>query len=550
MSLPSLPLTAGALAASYRARGYWRDVTLAQRFFDVAARHPDKTALICGERSITYGELAHQVRTLAAHWVALGLAAGDVVAGQLPNSLEMPLLHLACNTVGLLYMPLHDSWREGELAHLLNLAQVKVVVTMGAYRGFDHAGMFRQMQAETPSVAQIFSVDGASEGVLDWATLLVERADAAALIRDRAPDPDSPAALMLSGGTTALSKVSRFSSNNLLAMLEPAAVAARFSANDVAAALAPAGTGATGYIYPILMPLLWGATSVILPRWGDPAQALALLQQHRCSYAVAIPAQMTKLVPALEQLGAACPPTLRCFTNAGAPLSLATAQKVEHFLACRVQSIYGSTDGGVPTMTDLDDPDDKRLRTVGRVVPYADLSILDEAGHLLGPGLSGEVIWRGADKSWGYLGADDQTAQTFTAEGYYKSGDLGYLDEGGYLHITGRIKDMILRGGRNISPQSIEVPLLQHPAVLDVAVAPAPDPVLGERACAFVILRPAHSLSFEDMVAFLKEQKLAVWQLPEQLVLLDEFPRGAGGKVQKAKLTALVTPPDAKAGSQ
>ena len=157
-------------------------------------------------------------------------------------------------------------------------------------------------------------------------------------------------------------------------------------------------------------------------------------------------------------------------------------------------------------------------------------------------GENGEVVWRCADKSWGYLGADDQTKSVFTDEGFYKSGDLGCIDDEGYLRITGRIKDMILRGGRNISPQTIESALIKHRSVMDVAVAAMPDPILGERACAFVILNPEASLTFDDVVEFLKSQDLAVWQLPEHLVIVDDFPKGAGGKVKKAELTALVTP--------
>jgi non-ribosomal peptide synthetase component E (peptide arylation enzyme) len=178
---------------------------------------------------------------------------------------------------------------------------------------------------------------------------------------------------------------------------------------------------------------------------------------------------------------------------------------------------------------------------VGRVVSGCECEIRDADGKPLPAGQPGEVVWRGADKSWGYLGDDDETAATFTRDGFYKSGDVGVFDEDGYLRIVGRIKDMILRGGRNISPRTIEDLLIQHPAVVEVAVAAMPDPTLGERACAFVMLRPGARLAFEEMVAFLKEQEIAIWQLPERLEIVSDFPRGAGGKIVKKQLTAMVT---------
>lgn len=541
--IKNLPLTNATLASEYRRKGFWQDQTIAERFFTAAEQAGDKTAIIINDSHISYKQLADDVRTVAANLLKLGLQAGDVVAGQLPNAAEIPLLHLACNTVGLLYMPLHDSWRETELSHLLNLAQVKVVIEPGVYRGFDYNAMFCGLKNHLKNLEVVFSLGGESNELRAFSDLLLITPDMPSVVNCY-PDPDLPAALMLSGGTTAISKISRFSSNNMLAMLEPSASAANFTANDIAVALAPAGTGATGYIYPILMPLLTGATSVILPRWGDPAKAIELIKAHNCTYAVAIPAQLTKMVPALEIMAENAPKTLRCFANAGAPLPLQTAEKIEHYLSCRVQSIYGSTDGGVPTMTNLDDADEKRLGTVGRAVAYADLKICDEQGNTLSSGEIGEIVWQCADKSWGYLGADEQTAETFTDTGYYKSGDLGRIDGEGYLQITGRIKDMILRGGRNISPQTIEVPLQKHSAVLDVAVAAMPDPILGERACAFVILNPNATLTFEEMIVFLKQQDLAVWQLPEHLVILDDFPKGAGGKVKKAELTAMLSTPN------
>ena len=324
-------------------------------------------------------------------------------------------------------------------------------------------------------------------------------------------------------------------------MLDLFAESIELTPDDVAAALAPAGTGATGYIFPILTPLLHGATSVILERWHDPEEAIELILKNRCTYATAIPTQMTLMVPGLEKRKPVEFSSFRIFCHAGAPLPYDVGLRIEALMDCITQSMYGTTDGGVPTETVASDSQDKRLGTVGRVLRGFDCELWDENGKKAGPGESGEVVYRGPDKSYGYLGDDEQTQATFTADRYYKSGDLGRFDADGYLSIVGRVKDMILRGGRNISPRTIEELLIKHGSVLEVAVAAMPDPILGERACAFVQARDGSNLSFEEMIDFLKAEKVAIWQLPERLEIVDDLPRGPGGKILKGKLTELVT---------
>jgi non-ribosomal peptide synthetase component E (peptide arylation enzyme) len=266
-----------------------------------------------------------------------------------------------------------------------------------------------------------------------------------------------------------------------------------------------------------------------------------LIVHHKCTYGTAIPTQLIKMVPVLEKTPLEAFAHFRCFMNAGAPLPYETAASVEKLMGCAIQSVYGATDGGTPTIIDINDPVEKRLSTVGRVVKGCECQIWDENQKPLPAGEAGEVVWRSADKSWGYLGDDEQTAKVFTADHFYKSGDLGVIDEDGYLRIVGRIKDMILRGGRNISPRLIEEALMKHPAVQEVAVAAMPDPVLGERACAFVQLRVDKTLTLDAVVAFLLAEGLAKFQLPERLEILDELPKSTGAKVAKGKLTAYIT---------
>lgn len=537
-----LPLTSPEKARQYRAAGLWQDVTLSERFLAQADRFADKLAIVVDGRRATYRQLQRDVLSVANGLLAEGLEPGDVIAGQLPNSYEIPVLHLACNMVGMLYMPLHDSWRALEVGHLLAQAKVKVVISRHLYRDFDYVQMIRDLRPDLPDLKTHFVIgESAGDGIKPFEMLVAAEPLGTKQIASLRPDPDYPAALMLSGGTTAISKISRYSSNDLQAMLNAARDGARFVETDVAAALAPAGTGATGYVYPVLMPLLNGGTSVMLPHWSNPEDAADLMVRENCTYATAIPAQLIKLLPTFRSRPRDDFHNLRVITNAGAPLPYDAAREVEELTGAVIQSIYGATDAGTPTLTTADDPREKRLGTVGRIVAGCECEIRDSDGNALPAGTVGEVTWRGADKSWGYLGADDQTRSVFTQDHFYKSGDLGQFDEDGYLKIVGRIKDMILRGGRNVSPLLIEEALIKHADVQDVAVAAMPDPVLGERACAFVIARPGGGLELAGLLDFLRGEGLATWQLPERLEIMQEFPRSAGGKTLKRELTALVT---------
>lgn len=536
----STPLTSAEDASRYRSTGRWKDQTAWQRYHAVAMRLADKTAVIEKNRTHTYAQVATLVHNLAGNLLELGLQPGEVVAIQSKNAIELALVNLACSRGGLLFLPLHDSWREVELQHLLGLAKVTTLVVPGVYRGFDHGLMIAGLRDQLPQLRNVFTLDPGAGDFPAFTRLLAPGARSAAELDACSVDPDAPANIMLSGGTTSISKMSRYSSNNLLVMLDDIARGCDFGEHDITAAIAPAGTGATGYLFPILMPLLHGATSVILERWGDPAEAVDLIVRYQCTYPVGVPTQLTLMIPFLEQRDPKDFAAVRGFFSAGSSLPYDTGYKIETLMGCAIQTAYGTTDAAVPVCTSIHDPREERLRSVGRVLPGFECRLLDPATGgpvATGAGQSGEVAWRGPGKSWGYLGPQELTAAVFAADGWFRSGDLGEFDHDGYLHIVGRSKDMILRGSRNIFPRTIEELLIKHPAVLDVSVAAMPDAILGEKACAFVVLRSGASLSFDEMVAFLKEQKIAVWQLPERLELMDELPRGVGGKVLKARLT-------------
>jgi acyl-CoA synthetase (AMP-forming)/AMP-acid ligase II len=535
----NFPLTSAAEAARYRESGAWPYETIYDRFERVAIAHADKVATIESHRQLRYGELLRMVKALSQGFTAAGIHAGDVIAVQLPNCAEQPIVHLAANRIGAIAMPIHDAWYEAELPHLLQAGRAVAAIMPARYKDVDYPAIYATLRGKLPHLKQVFAIGQISVHADLFEALLAHDGDNAV-----APvDPDAIAALMLSSGTTSMPKISAFSSNNLLALLAPFWRRIRLTADDIAAALAPAGTGAIGYVYPILSPMLNGATTVILEHWGEPELAVDLIVRNRCTYATGVPAQLTQMLPSISARSPADFAAFRCFTNAGAPLPPEVGREVEEKMGCKIFVIYGATDGGVASCTSIEeDSQEQRLATVGRPQDECEIRLMNEAGEPLpaGPDVSGEIQWRSADKSYGYLNDPEATAMAFTADRFYRTGDLGSFDSTGRLRIVGRVKDMIIRGGRNISPRLIEEMVLRDPRVYEVAVAAFPDKVFGERACAFVVPRAGTDITMPALIEFLRSQQMPTWQMPERLELMAELPKSAGGKVMKNKLREFV----------
>ncbi len=228
--------------------------------------------------------------------------------------------------------------------------------------------------------------------------------------------------------------------------------------------------------------------------------------------------------------------SLRCFTNGGAPLPAPVAEELAVKLRCKIMSGYGAVDGGLPTWTSLDDPPEKAYFTVGRPLRGMEVAIFDEAGKPVPPGVTGEVVYRGANVSMGFYKNVEDFRKLFDPQGWYFSGDLGQIDQEGYLKILGRKKEIIIRGGANISPAEIEEILQTHPKIADVAVVEMPDTVMGEKACAYIVPKAGQTIQFEEMISYLKEKNLSTYKLPERLEVVKAFPMTASEKVMKKEL--------------
>lgn len=515
------------------AAGLWDQRTLADIVDGHARVNPDHTAVIDSRGRLTYRELADLSRRLATVLADLGAGPGSPVAVQLPGCTLLPALHLACVRLGALIVPLSTAWRGAELRPLLDTVRAEIAIVPGRDGidgdGFDFAALAGSIRAEQPGIRAVLTArDSTADAVEELATRVGPLAEDSAQA-----DPDAPALVMSSSGTTGTPKAAVWSGNDLKALLlHNVAPRLAVTPDDVAAGLAPAGTGSTGYLFPVLTPLLVGATAAVLERWS-PEAALDLIVSQRATYATAIPTQMVMLLPLeLESLDLSA---FTRFNNAGAPLPAQTARRLEERMGCRVQTIYGSTDGGVPVMTSVDDEDEARRTTVGSRCVGVETRLVGADGAPTTRGEPGEVCWYGG-KSYGYLNQPWYDADAFDAEGWFHSGDVGRFGDDGNLRIVGRIKDMILRGGTNIFPAEIEHLVAQHPDVADVAVVGVPDDRLGERACAVVVPAQGSAPELTELCAFLREREVAVVKLPEFLVCLDQLPTNAGGKIDKARV--------------
>jgi cyclohexanecarboxylate-CoA ligase len=530
-------------------RGLWHDRTINDYLGASVAAAPDRTAVVAyrtetGETvSLSYRELVTMADRVAVGLTKLGIAKNDVLSYQLPNWWQFTVLYLACSRIGAVVNPLMHIFRERELSFMLSHAGSKAIVIPKMFNNFDFEAMLDGLRPDLPDLEQVIVIGGAGENSFE--ALLTEpewESDPAAeaILAGARPTADDVTQVLYTSGTTGEPKGAMHSANTLIANIVPFAERLKLGADDVVLMASPLAHQ-TGFIYGLMMPVILAGTAVLQDVW-DPQVAMTLIRDHDVSFTMASTPFLSDLSNAVKASGQPVP-SLRAFLCAGAPIPGPLVEQARANLDAKIISAWGMTENGAVTTALLEDADERSANTDGCCLPGMEARIVDEAGKPRPAGAEGRLQVRGCSIFGGYLkrpqlnGVDD--------EGWFETGDMATLDDRGYIRICGRSKDIIIRGGENIPVVEIEALLYKHPAVASAAIVGYADERLGERACAFVTTLAGQSLSFDEMVDFLMEQKVAKQYLPERLVVREQLPATPTGKVQKFKLREML-----KAGSE
>ncbi len=524
-----------AHARAMRAGGFWLDKSFDECIVDAVARTPDKPALVGyradreGSRRFTWREFADTVSRCAAGLEDLGVGAGDIVAVQLPNWWEFVVVSMAANRIGAVVNPLMPVFRERELAYMLGFAGAKLLVVPAEFRGFDHASMAYGLQRELPALQHVVVVDGAGEDGFE--RLLLSGTRRVEPQRPPRLAPDAMAVVMFTSGTTGSPKGVMHSHNTLLACNRALADRFGLTGDDVMLACSPLGH-MTGHAAVMLLAFSLGSTVVLQDVW-DGRRGVTIMADEGVTFTAASTPFLSDICEAVAA-GAPRPAALRNFLCGGAPIPPVLIERAARELGLMVCSLWGMTESLSSTLTEPARAAEKSAKTDGRPLEGVEIRIVDFDGKPLPVGQTGRLLVRGAQMLLGYYKRPD--IETFDAEGWFDTGDLAYADDEGYIRINGRTKDVLIRGGENVPVVEIEALLYKHPSVAAAALVGYPDARLGERGCAFVVLRPGAEFTLEMLQAYMAESKVAKQYWPERVEIVDDLPRTPSGKVQKFKL--------------
>jgi 2,3-dihydroxybenzoate-AMP ligase len=529
-------------AARYRALGYWEDRPLFDGFTAALAAYADRVAVVDEAGPVTYSQLSERSERLARALLDHGLKPLDRVIVQLPNTAVFVYLYFALLRIGaapVLALPGH---RRREITQFAGISAAKALAVPAAGRGFDFAAMAADVMTDRPDL-RLCLIQGLDEAPNDPRFVRLEdllsrepRSSRGALEQIRI-DPADPALFLLSGGTTGIPKLIPRTHNDYLYNSKAAAAACEIGPGDVLLDVLP-----IEHNLPLGCPglqgfLLSGGT-VVLGTSTRPRDVFELVQRYRVTHIHLVPALLIRWIddPAITGYDLS---SLRVIQSGGQRLQPEVRLRAERALpGCFIQENFGMAEGLIMFVRSADPPQVRR-ETCGRPASPADeVYLVDADGQVVPDGEPGELIVRGPYTLRGYFRSPEHNARAFTPDGFYRSGDLlRKLPSGNYV-VEGRVKDLINRGGEKISAEEVENLILGHEAVLNVACVPYPDPVLGERMCACVVLRPGFSLSLAELVTFLAGFEIARFKLPERVEVFDTLPLSGFGKVSKKDLAA------------
>ncbi len=523
------------LIERFTSQGYWVDTTTNEALERNAREFPDKGALVDHRRCLTYREFYQMVQRLAAHWISLGLTRDDVIAVQLPNWVEYSIVVNSAIMVGIPFCHFHSDFRSKEVEFILDFTGATALVIPKYFRKFDHLAMIQDLRPQLPELKHILVVgDDTPNDMFDLRAFLESEGSLSVSkeeLRCLRPHGNDFARVAFTSGTTGDPKA-------VLHIHNTTNSACRFSNREHAITsdstiLLFLPVGLNWGLMHTVQALLAGCKLVFMDIF-NPEKALQLIEGEGVTHFYTAPTGLVAMLN-VKDFKHYDLSSLKVVVVGGASCPIEIIRQWRANVPGHLVDYYGMLETGIQSCTRLTDDPEEVCGLVGRPVPEVGSKVVDDEFREVSPGTVGEIASFGPTVTIGYFNNPKANARSFTADGWFLTGDLGVFDKKGYLKIVGRNKDLIIRGGANIYPREIEEVLFKHPKILDVSVIGIPDSYLGERTCACIIPRPGEEITFEDVVDFLRD-KIAKYKLPEQVQIVEELPRTPTGKIQKGVL--------------
>jgi acyl-CoA synthetase (AMP-forming)/AMP-acid ligase II len=512
--------------AARRAAGEWTGETLGDMARLRAADTPGQVAVIGEDASLTFADLLDQATALARGLLETGIERGDTVSFQLPNWTEAIVIDLACALAGFVINPVIPIYRQSELRFILKDCRARLIFVPESFRGIDYPEMIAGLRDELPGLAHVAVTRGARGGTTTYDAILAAGRASTRVLEEA--DADAAKFIMYTSGTTGRPKGVIYSQNQQRRPLWASFTSWGLKPGSRLIMPSPV-THVTGFSYGMEMPILFGTRTTFMEKW-DAARAAEIIDEQQIEFMIGATPFLAELVEQAERSGTRLP-SLRIFACGGAAVPPEIVRRAHRaFAQARVFRCFGSSECPMITQGTLDDPE-LAATTDGRIFDW-DVKIVDGEGRRLDWGAEGEILARGPSLFRGYTDAD-ANREAFDAEGYFRTGDLGTVSADGIITITGRKKDIIIRGGENLSAKEIEDALHEHPAIREAAVVAIPHPRLGEGVGAYVIPSGEARPDRDAVAAWLKERGLAPQKWPERIDYVDALPKTASGKVQK-----------------
>lgn len=521
----------------YEKRRWWLGMTWGDVFDKATDLYPGKVGFVDDVGSYTYFEMREKVDRLAISLIKLGIKQTDRVLVQLPNWHEFICAFFAIQKIGAIVVLLIPRHNENEIKLFCSLTKPVAWVLPEQYGKLEYESLIDAVCEENDQLKHIIQVRSGGdakhltmEGLIEKAELTKENLEA---LEIRRPDPNEVAQIMPTGGTTGTPKLSPRTHNNYMVNVEYHAKSWEITSNDTVIVVTPVGHG---------MALHWGIggslfnqAKLVLLDSVKPDDICAAIEKEKVTAMPTVPALLARIVE-MEEFGRYRLDSLKKVSVGGAPSTPELVRTVEEKIGCKFVNGFGSVEG-TTCSTRLGDSIELICYSVGKPdCPYDNLKIIDLEGKEVPQGVDGELVSKGPGVFTGYFKSPEENKNVFTSDGFFRTGDQARKDEFGNIWITGRIKDIIIRGGENVSAKDIENLMSTHPDIADSAVVGMPDKILGERICAYVVTRGEAMLTFEDIITFLKGNGASVLQLPERIEFVGTLPLTNIGKVDKKAL--------------